>query len=139
MMGGSKKWIVEVQQPKYFSKEKQWKYSVLVEIDEYGASIDASSSPLSSQDNMPSLNSSFTAANNTRSLEDFIWLEQALLAEYHGVYNLQKGIPSIPIFKYLYIINVTKYNKTKTAFHSVLKYIRCITFAHSLLGIVRWQ
>ena len=41
MMGGSKKWIVEVQHPKYFSKEKQWKNSVLVEKDEYDASIDA--------------------------------------------------------------------------------------------------
>ena len=41
MMSGSKKWIVEVQHPKYFSKETQWKNSVLVEKDEYDASIDA--------------------------------------------------------------------------------------------------
>lgn len=65
----ARNWVVEVSPAEWDADEYLWKYRILVQ-----------KRTLQSTEGC----SSFTTAFTWRSLRDFIWLEEALRAEYHG-------------------------------------------------------
>ena len=60
-------WVVEVSPAEWDADEERWKYRILVQ-----------------RRTLAELDDSMTTAFTWRSLADFVWLEQALRAEYHG-------------------------------------------------------
>jgi hypothetical protein len=60
-------WLVEVLPAEWDADEERWKYRILVQ-----------------KRSLEELDESMTTAFTWRSLADFLWLEQALRAEYHG-------------------------------------------------------
>ena len=60
-------WVVEVSPAEWDADEERWKYRILVQ-----------------RRSLSELDDSMTTAFTWRSLADFLWLEQALRAEYHG-------------------------------------------------------
>lgn len=60
-------WVVEVSPAEWDAEEEGWKYRILVQ-----------------KRSLANLDESMTTAFTWRSLADFMWLEQALRAEYHG-------------------------------------------------------
>ena len=60
-------WVVEVSPAEWDADEEGWKYRILVQ-----------------KRTLDNLDESMTTAFTWRSLADFMWLEQALRAEYHG-------------------------------------------------------
>jgi hypothetical protein len=70
----NEQWFVQVGEPKWDDKEGRYKYKINLTKNEGATeSIDSITSK-----------SSFYEATATRSLQDFVWLERALRAEYHG-------------------------------------------------------
>lgn len=67
-------WVVEVSPAEWDSDELRWKYRILVQRRTL-------QDKLVFENETPA---SFTAAFTWRSVSDFVWLEQALRAEYHG-------------------------------------------------------
>ena len=88
----AKNWLVQITPE--LSKERTWQYQILVQKEEYGlpqTTISSTKSPTSSLQsdthfNVPELSwsSSLPATQVTRSLMDFVWLEQALNTELGG-------------------------------------------------------
>jgi hypothetical protein len=79
-------WLVEVSPAEWDADEEKWKYRILVQR----RSIDE-------------LDESMTTAFTWRSLADFLWLEQALRAEYHGallvpLLSIAIGTPDVASF-----------------------------------------
>ena len=67
-------WFVRVGEPKWDDKEGRYKYKIKLSKNEAAAeSLDSFISK-----------SSFNEVTTTRSLQDFVWLERGLRAEYHG-------------------------------------------------------
>lgn len=60
-------WVVEVSPAEWDAEEERWKYRILVQ-----------------RRTLQQLDESMQTAFTWRSLADFLWLEQALRAEYHG-------------------------------------------------------
>jgi len=60
-------WVVEVSPAEWDADEERWKYRILVQ-----------------RRTLAELDESMTTAFTWRSLADFVWLEEALRAEYHG-------------------------------------------------------
>ena len=60
-------WVVEVSPAEWDADEERWKYRILVQ-----------------RRTLADLDETMTTAFTWRSLADFVWLEQALRAEYHG-------------------------------------------------------
>ena len=63
-------WVVEVSPAEWDANDNAWKYRILVQKRMLQAQVISCSS--------------FTTAFTWRSLRDFIWLEEALRAEFHG-------------------------------------------------------
>ena len=88
----AKNWLVQVTPE--LSKERTWQYQILVQKEEYGLppstipSTKLSASSLENDKNCdgPELtwSNSLPATQVTRTLKDFVWLEQALNAELGG-------------------------------------------------------
>uniref|UniRef100_A0A7S1UTI8 PX domain-containing protein n=1 Tax=Grammatophora oceanica TaxID=210454 RepID=A0A7S1UTI8_9STRA len=68
-------WVIEVSPAEWDANENRWKYRVLVQRRVL----------MESSDDIPH---SFTTAFTWRSLADFLWLEEALKAEFHGALML---------------------------------------------------
>lgn len=67
-------WSVRVGEPNWDDEEGRYKYEIILEQNDRVSQHDAFSS-----------NSTFNGeVTATRSLQDFVWLERALRAEYHG-------------------------------------------------------
>jgi hypothetical protein len=66
----ARNWVVEVSPAEWDAEENLWKYRILVQKRMLQAQVVSCSS--------------FTTAFTWRSLRDFIWLEEALKAEFHG-------------------------------------------------------
>ena len=79
-------WVVEVSPAEWDSDEERWKYRILVQ-----------------RRSLSELDDSMTTAFTWRSLADFLWLEQALRAEYHGalllpLLSIAIGTPDVANF-----------------------------------------
>lgn len=79
-------WVVEVSPAEWDADEERWKYRILVQ-----------------RRTLAQLDESMTTAFTWRSLADFVWLEQALRAEYHGalllpLLSIAVGTPDVVNF-----------------------------------------
>jgi hypothetical protein len=79
-------WVVEVSPAEWDADEERWKYRILVQ-----------------RRSLEELDDSMTTAFTWRSLADFLWLEQALRAEYHGalllpLLSIAIGTPDVASF-----------------------------------------
>ncbi len=67
-------WSVRVGEPNWDDEEGRYKYEIRLEKND----------GVTQQHDALSSKSTFTEVTTTRSLQDFVWLERALRAEYHG-------------------------------------------------------
>jgi hypothetical protein len=79
-------WAVEVSPAEWDAEEERWKYRIMVQ-----------------RRTLENLDESMTTAFTWRSLTDFVWLEQALRAEYHGalllpLLSIAIGTPDVANF-----------------------------------------
>lgn len=79
-------WVVEVSPAEWDAEEERWKYRIMVQ-----------------RRTLENLDESMTTAFTWRSLTDFVWLEQALRAEYHGalllpLLSIAIGTPDVANF-----------------------------------------
>jgi len=87
------KWTVKVDKPMWDEDEMRYKYKIDITRNQIRRE-NSNNTPIwsgniasgvGSDDQQNRLkNQSFSSATTTRSLQDFVWLEQALRAEYHG-------------------------------------------------------
>mmetsp|Transcript_12910 Transcript_12910/g.23763 ORF Transcript_12910/g.23763 Transcript_12910/m.23763 type:complete len:1288 (-) Transcript_12910:276-4139(-) len=83
------KWFVNVSQPEWYDDEGRHKYKIKITMnpsapnDDNGSSFAGSSFARSAVTESYS-HLAFASTTASRSLQDFVWLEQALRAEYHG-------------------------------------------------------
>ncbi|KAL7537301.1 hypothetical protein ACHAXR_007721 [Thalassiosira sp. AJA248-18] len=75
------KWFVKVGQPRWDDEQGRYKYKIKITQNPSIPETDSleSSSVADSYSHL-----SFASTSTSRSLQDFVWLEQALRAEYHG-------------------------------------------------------
>jgi hypothetical protein len=96
---GNRNWVVEVSPAEWDGDQERWKYRILVQRrqlrpfkqNEFDSSLETASS--------------FTTAFTWRSLADFVWLEEALRAEYHGalllpLLSIAVGTPDLAAAQY---------------------------------------
>ena len=110
----SRRWAVEVSPAEWDADEGKWKYRVLVQrralqgTEEKGGNKSSTETVSRGNDTKPSSSGgvkSFTAAFTWRSLPDFVWLEKALRAEFHGALLLPLltvaiGTPNVDTIEY---------------------------------------
>jgi hypothetical protein len=96
---GYQNWVVEVSPAEWDGDQERWKYRILVQRRQLR--------PYKQNDAETCLEtaSSFTTAFTWRSLSDFIWLEEALRAEYHGalilpLLSIAVGTPDLAAAQY---------------------------------------
>ena len=75
------KWNVKVTNPKWDDNEGRYKYKLNISMNSSN-DIDDNMSASIGTESYSQL--SFASTTTRRSLQDFVWLEQALRAEYHG-------------------------------------------------------
>jgi len=75
------KWNVKVTNPKWDDNEGRYKYKLNISMNS-SKDIDDNMSASIGTESYSQL--SFASTTTRRSLQDFVWLEQALRAEYHG-------------------------------------------------------
>jgi hypothetical protein len=81
----AKTWVVEVTSAGFDKSRNMCNYNIMVQKEEYNDVGTPIPSPLRSTfKNKLSLGTSFVAASIDRTLQDFLWLEEALRKEYHG-------------------------------------------------------
>ena len=82
----AKTWMVEVAFSGYDENLGECIYNIMVQKEDYHRDRDRAGTPAPSPSRNISLSltSSFVAANVDRTLNDFLWLEEALREEFHG-------------------------------------------------------
>ena len=80
------KWFVKVSEPKWCQDEGRYKYEINIAMNPSAQNDDNRSSMASSMTESSGSYShlAFPSTSSRRSLQDFLWLEQALRTEYHG-------------------------------------------------------
>jgi len=76
------KWFVKVSPPKWYDDEQRHKYKINITSNPSAHNIGDDDSSSVGTESFSHL--SFASTTASRSIQDFVWLEQALRAEYHG-------------------------------------------------------
>lgn len=128
-------WVVEVSPAEWDAEEEGWKYRILVQ-----------------KRSLANLDESMTTAFTWRSLADFMWLEQALRAEYHGalllpLLSIAIGTPDVVNFTQedvdasllkgwlCDVLNGIRGQGTNTDTSLLKMYLHLFSFSRSILNI----